>query len=192
VDAGGEPVAGIEPYARIEVTSTITWNDTIAPAADGHYTIAGIPAAATHVEIGALGSHWPHDRFRSVVADGTAIHWPIGDTIDVIVQEGVHTVWLLRGKVAPATVGELMNLALAHHDVHAPVQEVGWTNATNAGLVAYGAGARHAVFHDVAPGQVTACIVGAPRVRCHTVTADGHGAPVRDGRHWPDGTVVLF
>ena len=190
VDAGGEPNPGIEPYARVEVAPTIAWYDSIAPSADGHFTIGGIPAAATHVEIGAVGSNWPHDRLRRVAATGTTVHWPIGDAIDVIVSDGIKTVWLLPGKVAPASLGELMKLAQGPEALHRSVDRVGWMNATLTGFVGYRAGAEHAVFRDVAPGPVTACVIKGPKVVCKTVTAGAFDIPVRDGRHWPSGTVV--
>ncbi|HSN30927.1 MAG TPA: serine/threonine-protein kinase [Kofleriaceae bacterium] len=192
VDAGGEPVAGIEVYARVELAPSVAWYDSIAPARDGTFTIAGIPAA-THVQLGAIGSHWPHDRCRRVVADGTTIHWPIGDTVDVITTEGDTAVWLLRGNVAPRSLGDLMDRALAPDACKTISDHVGWANSTASGLIAYHAGASHAVFHDVAPGPVVACIVNGPRPICKQATAGAHGAaPVRDGRHWPSGTAVLF
>jgi len=192
VDAGGEPNTGIEPYARIDVGPGIIWNDSIAPAADGTFTIAGIPAAATHVQLAALGSHWPRDRFRHVDAVGTTIRWPVGDTVDVIVPDTVAGVWLMRGSVAPKTLGELMKVSAAPDALHTTAGTIGWANATPGALVRYRAGAHHAVFHDIPAGVVTACIVQGPKVRCTSATADGHQAKILDERHWPGGTVVMF
>ncbi|MBV8759332.1 MAG: hypothetical protein JO257_18740, partial [Deltaproteobacteria bacterium] len=151
--------------------------------------IAGIPAAATHVQLGAVGSHWPRDLFRRVLADGTTIHWPIGDRIDVVTQEKTD-VWLFRGAVQPASLAELMRLAQAPDAIKHIADRIGWTNETGYdGALATGF---HAVFHDIAPGAVTACIAKGPKVSCRTATADGHNAAVRDGRHWPTGTGVFF
>ena len=192
VDSGGEPNPGIEPYARIEVLPDLAWHDSTAPAPDGRYTIAGIPAAATHVEIGAIGSNWPHDEFRRVLAAGTTIHWPLGDIIDVIVPESVDTVWLLRGNVAPATLDEVKKLAAAPDALEMKATAVGWANATVSGLVAYGPGAHHAVFHDVPPGSVTACLMIGTKLECQSTLAGRTDAPVRDGRHWPSGTTMML
>jgi len=192
VDAGGEPNAGIEPFARIEVLPDVAWYDSIAPAADGQYTIAGIPRAATRVQLGAIGSNWPHDEFRRVDAVGTTIHWPIGDIVDVIVPESVDTVWLLRGNVAPTSLDEVKKLAAARDALEMNATAVGWMNATVSGLVAYGAGAHHAVFHDVPPGPATACLMIGPKLECQPTVAGRQDAPIRDGRHWPSGTTMML
>jgi len=196
VDAGGDSVAGIEPFVRIDVAPGVTWFESIAPSRDGRFTLGGIPIGAT-VRLGAVGSHWPRETNRRIDAgpavDGAIVHWPVGDTFDIDVPLDAQTAWVIRGTVHPATRADLAKLAPQDIVAVAP-EPVGTNNVTAAGVDAYRPGAHHAIVRDNAPGPYTVCI-GTKRddaIRCMSATVASTKAPVRDGRRWFDGIAVFF
>jgi len=191
IDAGSDPTIGIEPFVRIDVTPQTRWFVSTAPSAEGHFTIAGIPAARD-ARLGATGSHWPRETRRWLLVgpatDHAVIHWPTGPAIDVTTSAPSAQVWALRGRVAPKTRAEVEELARTAPDyAMTSVQPLGWGTTSPVDLEVFRPGMHHAMIRDNAPGPTTVCIAIGDHleVRCAVIDTTPTMAPdVRDGRRW--------
>jgi hypothetical protein len=111
--------------------------------------------------------------------------WPAGPAIEVILRapdvDDTALAWILRGKVAPKTRGELDALAAKATDLATTTFRSIGSDATEAGREIYEAGDRHAIVIGNAPGDLTVCVsvteLPAVPVYCSTLTVEDEPHP---------------
>jgi hypothetical protein len=195
-----EPAAaGIDVRVEYAAGAKAWWAAGAAPAIDGHYAIAGLPAAP-RAHLVLAGTHWPRETGRVIDAgpavDHAVLHWRVGTVVDLLTSGKNGQAWVFRGYVHPKTPAEARKLMdTASEYAIQPVVPIGWGNTTVAGASMYSAGMHHAVIRDVAPGPATWClaVAGAGTIECTQVnTALLPGDPIRDRRRWYGGAAFIF
>ena len=130
------------------------WRDRAVVAADGTFTLAGLPAGSAELALASDHHGAIHEIAGGPARDGATLVWPTGPELDVIVRaptaETVVSVKRGTGDVATART-----------------RPIGLRSATSEGAASYETGDRHVVIDATTRGAiVTAC---AAKLPCATV-----------------------
>ena len=146
------PPPAIDAFVKFQVGKA-AWLDRAVLARDGSFRITGVPNAP--FVAGVLGNY----NLSGHVITGplTGLAWRGAATIDVVAAKP-GTITITRGK---------------HDTAEADLEPIGLSTLTPEGQKIYFAGALHAVFHDIAAGEINVCSSGTNT--CITATAPAHG-----------------
>ncbi len=171
---------GVDAFVMLAAAGA-RWIIRAPIARDRTFRIARVPRGAAIAGTTGTGvGREPKLVVAGPARDAMTMTWPAGVTIEVIVRTVADEVVVLRGRRAPASLGELARREDADADVATdPIEPIGLATATREGQPSYARDDRHAVVRDNAPGgEVTICAAATSALTCAVTRLPQSGTAV--------------
>jgi len=134
------------------------WLDRAAVGSDRTFRVIGLPPGAATIGLAGVLEREGHTVSGGPARDNMTLSWPSGATLDVIAAKDGE-ILVMRGHVRAQKQGNSISYTGGGNDsAHARSQPIGFSSMTPEGEKLYAKGNVHAVFRDIAPGLVSACI----------------------------------